>query len=142
MAKDPKYKVRFAPQLAKYLKEKPLISVSKAVDAASLALNTGFSVVVSSPVIKIESPDFLLSSSPGPDVENTRPQLNEMYDQAYTTINQIDFPSKKLNITNKSKLLLWNIDKLSSDTVKEHLKHVAKDTYQQFKVNKVKQYNK
>ncbi|PVU97269.1 hypothetical protein BB560_005748, partial [Smittium megazygosporum] len=54
----------------------------------------------------------------------------------------VDFPSKKLNITNKNKLLLWNIDELSSDTVRRHLKHVAKDTYQQFKVNKVKQYNK
>ncbi|PVV01596.1 hypothetical protein BB560_003979, partial [Smittium megazygosporum] len=57
-------------------------------------------------------------------------------------IGSINFPSKKLNITNKNKLLLWNIDELSSDTVRRHLKHVAKDTYQQFKVNKVKQYNK
>ncbi|PVU98493.1 hypothetical protein BB560_005663 [Smittium megazygosporum] len=88
MAKDPKYKVRFAPQLAKYLKEKPLISVSTAVDAASLGLNTGFSVV--------GSPDFLLSSSPGPNVENTRPQFNEMYDQAYTAINRIGQSVRKL----------------------------------------------
>ncbi|PVU86198.1 hypothetical protein BB560_006796 [Smittium megazygosporum] len=51
--------------------------------------------VVSSPAIKVETPDFLLSSSPGPDVENIRLQLNEMYGQAYTTIDPIDQSVRK-----------------------------------------------
>ncbi|PVU90299.1 hypothetical protein BB560_006212, partial [Smittium megazygosporum] len=46
--------------------------------------------VVSSPEIKVETPDFLLSSSPGPDVESMRLQFNEMYDQTYSTIDPID----------------------------------------------------
>ncbi|PVV04482.1 hypothetical protein BB560_001019, partial [Smittium megazygosporum] len=51
---------------------------------------------VSSPVIKVETPDFLLSSSPGPDVESIRVQLNKIYDQAYATIDLIDQSVKKL----------------------------------------------
>ncbi|PVU96561.1 hypothetical protein BB560_005800, partial [Smittium megazygosporum] len=119
--------------------------------------------VVSSPAIKVETPDFLLSSSPGLDGSNLRNQFNKIYDGAYTTIDPID-QSVKRSFFNREiieelgvigdpipdfsdgmdedLLLLWNIDELSSDTVRRHLKHVAKDTYQQFKVNKVKQYNK
>ncbi|PVU99857.1 hypothetical protein BB560_005433 [Smittium megazygosporum] len=51
--------------------------------------------VVSSPTIKVETPDFLLSSSPGLDVKSMRLQFNEMYDQAYTTIDPIDQSVKK-----------------------------------------------
>ncbi|PVU89100.1 hypothetical protein BB560_006319, partial [Smittium megazygosporum] len=46
--------------------------------------------VVSSPLIKVETPDFLLSSSPGLDGFNLRNQFNQMYDGAYTTIDPID----------------------------------------------------
>ncbi|PVU97092.1 hypothetical protein BB560_005763, partial [Smittium megazygosporum] len=129
--------------------------------------------VVSSPLIKVETPDFLLSSSPGQDVESMRLQMEWMkiclnnspillliynFEQIKSKklikINKkykkpknnqtnlyefVDFPSKKLNLTNKNKLLLWNIDELSLDKVRKHLKHVVKDTYKQFKV---KQYNK
>ncbi|PVV00409.1 hypothetical protein BB560_005211 [Smittium megazygosporum] len=51
--------------------------------------------VVSSPLIKVETPDFLLSSSPGLDGFNLRNQFNKMYDGAYTTIDPIDQSVKK-----------------------------------------------
>ncbi|PVV01780.1 hypothetical protein BB560_003790 [Smittium megazygosporum] len=51
--------------------------------------------VVSSPAIKVETPDFLLSSSPGLDGFNLRNQFNKMYDGAYTTIDPIDQIVKK-----------------------------------------------
>ncbi|PVU93566.1 hypothetical protein BB560_005991, partial [Smittium megazygosporum] len=51
--------------------------------------------VVSSPAIKVETPDFLLSSSPGLDGFNLRNQFNKLYDGAYTTIDPIDQSVKK-----------------------------------------------
>ncbi|PVV02087.1 hypothetical protein BB560_003467, partial [Smittium megazygosporum] len=51
--------------------------------------------VVSSPVIKVETPDFLLSSSPGLDGFNLKNQFNEIYDGAYATIDPIDQSVKK-----------------------------------------------
>ncbi|PVV02048.1 hypothetical protein BB560_003510 [Smittium megazygosporum] len=124
MGKDPRYMVRFASQLDTYLKEKPLGSISNANYATHKVVDTEIAVVntadiaaiaveivknpltvkeikfVFIPVIKVETPDFLLSSSPGPDVERMRLQFNEMYDQAYITIDPID-QSVKISFFNR-----------------------------------------
>ncbi|PVU85116.1 hypothetical protein BB560_007136 [Smittium megazygosporum] len=104
MTKDPRYKVRFVTRFATYLKEKPIFTESNVNDAVPTAVDAEFAVVntedtatiaveiiqnpttvkqievVSSPVIKVEKPYFLLSSSPGQDVESMQLQVNEMND--------------------------------------------------------------
>ncbi|PVU99276.1 hypothetical protein BB560_005531, partial [Smittium megazygosporum] len=81
--------------MAKYPKYK--FSVINTADTAAIAVEISKNPptvkeikVISSLVIKVETTYFLLSSSPGPDVENMRLQLNEMYDQYYITIDPID----------------------------------------------------
>ncbi|PVV00805.1 hypothetical protein BB560_004800, partial [Smittium megazygosporum] len=95
MTKGPNCKVGFTPQLATYLKEKSLAAVSNANGAALTAVDTEFAVVDTADTAGVETPDFLISSSPSPNVGNMWLQLNEIHDQTYTTIYPIDQSVRK-----------------------------------------------